>query len=82
MEKDCNSRTLKTPTVEATHLLNAMVESMADDRIDPQDVLFVLGEAVIRFLIASAEILDCEPKEMVKVFAEGLANAEIGYNED
>lgn len=69
--------TAEKPTDKAVSVVKALIDAMVESGVDPEEVLPVLGEAVIRFLVPMAETMGYGRKEIVKVFGDGLATAEI-----
>ena len=72
--------TITEPTEKADEVAKAIGIMMKQVGVQPDEVLPVLGEAVIRFLTAVANVMGYEPIELVKVFGEGLYTAELEYN--
>jgi hypothetical protein len=71
---------INEPTVKAQFVVNYILKAFKDADVKPEEVLPVLGEAVIRLLTSVAEVSGYEPIEMVKVFGEGIYTAELEYN--
>ena len=69
--------TVEKSTNKAVSIVKALIYAMLESGVEPEEVLPVLGEAVIRFLIPMAETMGYDRKEIVKVFGQGLATAEI-----
>jgi len=67
------------PTETAVDLSLAIYKIMRDNDVQPEDVLPVLGEAVIRFLVPLASKFGCNEKELVKLFGKGLIEAEFDF---
>ena len=70
---------IEGPTDKATVVLEVITDSMESAGVEPEEVMPVLGEAVIRFLYCVAEVAGYEPMEIVKAFGEGSATAELEY---
>ena len=73
--------TVEKPTDKAVVVVKALVDAMVESGVEFEEVLPVLGEAVIRFLVPMAETMGYGRKEIVKVFGEGLATAEIDLDD-
>jgi len=70
---------IESPTGVGVELSEQIFETMAKNEVRPDEVLALLGDGVARFLMMVAEPLGYEKKEIVKVFGEGLVNAEIEF---
>ena len=72
------------PTEKAEALMKSIGITMETYCVQPDEVLPVLGEAVIRFLTVMANVIECDPLELVKSFGEGIYKAELEFykNED
>ena len=84
MKKQKNNNGTTTYEIESqtgvgVELSEQIFDTMANSQVQPDEVLATLGEAVVRFLMMVAEPLGYEKKEIVKVFGEGLTNAEIEF---
>lgn len=58
-------------------LCETIVEKCTEMNVRPSDVLTVLGGGVIHFIMKISDITGHDGKKMVKIFADGLANAKI-----
>ena len=74
--------TIDSPSDLGGVISESIFKEMADNEVLPDEVLPILGEAVVRFLMMVAEPLGYEKKEIVKVFGEGLVGADIELNEE
>lgn len=80
--ENCTTYTIDSPSDLGGVISESIFKAMADNRVMPDEVLPILGESVVRFLMMVAEPLGYEKKEIVKVFGEGLATAEIELHEN
>ena len=78
---DTKSITLTKPTEKAEKLIDAIIDCCAENKVQPEETLYVLGEAVIRLLVGISSMLGYEQEEIVQVFGEGLINAELEFND-
>lgn len=58
-------------------LLDVIVENCKEMDVQPDEVLEVVGTAVANLLTTIAPMYGCSPQKMLKVFANGIANAEL-----
>ena len=63
-------------------LRNAILECMMKQNVAPNNVLEVLAGGCVHALVPLAVPLGYEEKEITKVFAEGLLNAKIEFNDE
>lgn len=65
------------PTEKAAKVKDAIIRSMRLADVKPEEVLPVLGEAVIEFLDVVANAVGVDPVELVHCFGDGIYNAQI-----
>lgn len=71
--------TVEEPTVAGIEIAEKITTIMIEYSVAPDYVLGVLGEGVIRFLAAWAEMRGYRKQELVNIFGDGLANAELEF---
>ena len=71
---DCH---IDGPTEKAAIVRDAIIYAMTDMKVNGDEVLPVLGEAVIEFLIVIAKACDEDELELIKCFGEGIVTAEV-----
>ena len=71
---DCH---IDGPTEKAAIVRDAIIYAMKETNVDGDEVLPVLGEAVIEFLIVIAKACDEDELELIKCFGEGIVTAEV-----
>ena len=71
---DCH---IDGPTEKAAIVRDAIIYAMKEMNVDDDEVLPVLGEAVIEFLIVIAKVCDEDELELIKCFGEGIVTAEV-----
>lgn len=86
MEKKKNegstTYTIESPSKAGMKIANQIFSTMAKNEVEPDEILPILGEAVVRFLATIAEPLGYEKEELVHAFGDGIANAEIEFKEE
>lgn len=80
--EDYTSYTINEPTIKAKAVIDYLVTGMQVSQVAPKEIMPVLGETVIRFLITVADICGYDKKDIVKSFGEGIMNAQIEFNEE
>lgn len=75
--EDSTTYTIESRTEVSKEISSHIFQTMIDNKVKTDEVLPLLGDAVANFLMSIAMQLGYEEKEIVKVFGEGLANAEI-----
>ena len=65
------------PTEKAAIVRDAIFYAMTEMKVNGDEVLPVLGEAVVEFLIVIAKACDEDELELIKCFGEGLVTAEV-----
>ena len=65
------------PTEKAAIVRDAIFYAMKEMNVNGDEVLPVLGEAVVEFLIAIAKACDENELELIKCFGEGIVTAEV-----
>ena len=75
--KDGIEYTIEGPTKAAQDLKNEIIKSMAASRVKGDEVLPVLGEAVIEVLITISNIVGDDPMGLIKCFGEAIYTAEL-----
>ena len=71
---DCH---IDGPTEKAAIVRDAIIYAMKEMKVNGDEVLPVLGEAVIEFLIVIAKACDEDEMELIKCFGEGIVTAEV-----
>lgn len=69
------------PTEKAAQVKDAIIRSMRLADVKAEEVLPVLGEAVIEFLEVIANAVGEDPVELVHCFGEGIYNAQLELKE-
>lgn len=65
------------PTEKAAQVKDAIIRSMRLADVKAEEVLPVLGEAVIEFLEVVANAVGADPVELVHCFGDGIYNAQM-----
>jgi hypothetical protein len=65
------------PTEKAAIVRDAIFYAMKEMNVNGDEVLPVLGEAVVEFLIAIARACDENELELIRCFGEGIVTAEV-----
>ena len=65
------------PTEKAAIVRDAIIYAMQEMKVESEEVLPVLGEAVIEFLIVIAKACDEDELELIKDFGEGIVTAQV-----
>jgi hypothetical protein len=65
------------PTEKAAIVRDAIIYAMTEMKVNGDEVLPVLGEAVIEFLIVIAKACDEDELELIKDFGEGIVTAQV-----
>jgi len=66
------------PTEKAAIVRDAIIHAMTEMKVEGDEVLPVLGEAVIEFLIVIAKACGIEDElELIKDFGEGIVTAQV-----
>jgi hypothetical protein len=65
------------PTEKAAIVRDAIIYAMQEMKVESDEVLPVLGEAVIEFLIVIAKACDEDEMELIKDFGEGIVTAQV-----
>ena len=65
------------PTEKAAIVRDAIIYAMQEMKVESDEVLPVLGEAVIEFLIVIAKACDEDELELIKCFGEGIVTAQV-----
>lgn len=71
---DCH---IDGPTEKAAIVRDAIIYAMTEMKVNGDEVLPVLGEAVIEFLIVIAKACDEDELELIKDFGEGIVTAQV-----
>ena len=71
---DCH---IDGPTEKAAVVRDAIIYAMTEMNVNGDEVLPVLGEAVIEFLIVIAKACDEDELELIKSFGEGIVTAQV-----
>lgn len=77
--KEMRSRTVNAPTPTALKIARSILGVMVEDDVNPEEVLFVLGESIVNVLIPLAEPLGYDKEEIVRIFGEGLCSSKIEF---
>ena len=79
IEKDDDGMTchIDGETAKAAAVRDAIIRTMRDTGVDGDEVLPVLGEAVIEFLIVIAKACGEDELELIKSFGEGIYTAQV-----
>ena len=77
--EDSTTYTIESPSEIGLQIAEGIFKTMADNNTQPGDVLPVLGEAVVRFLVMIAEPIGYDRNEIVNIFGEGIVNAKIEF---
>lgn len=72
---------INEPTLKAAIVTDSILEAFKSAGVDAEEVLPVLGEAVIRLLSSIANLSGYEPLSLIKSFGEGIVTAEIEFME-
>ena len=62
---------------KASALLDTMIKKCKELDVQPNEVLEVVGTAVATMITTIAPMYGCTEKKMLRVFANGIANAEL-----
>lgn len=65
------------PTLKAAQVKDAIIRSMRLADVKPEEVLPVLGEAVIEFLVVIANVVGADAVELIHCFGDGIYNAQM-----
>ena len=65
------------PTEKAAIVRDAIIYAMTEMKVNGDEVLPVLGEAVVEFLIVIAKACDEDELELIRCFGEGIVTAEV-----
>lgn len=68
-------------TEVAQEISKAIICIMSEHNVKPHEILGVLGESVVNFLIIVSEPLGYDKLKIIKDFGQGLVDAEITLNE-
>ena len=68
-------------TAKAAAVRDAIIRTMRDTGVDGDEVLPVLGEAVIEFLIVIAKVCNEDELELIRSFGEGIYTAQVELKE-
>lgn len=79
--KDSVEYFIDKPTEKAAFVTKAIVDAFMKAKVDPEEVMPVLGEAIIQLLTHIANLSGYEPLSMIKSFGEGIVTAEIEFRE-
>ena len=79
--EDVETYIIEEPTEKSQVLLRAITDGIVQAGVQSDEVLPVLGEAVIRFLTCVAEVSGIEPLSLIKSFGEGIYTAELEFHE-
>ena len=73
---DCE---FQRPVIRALHTVvyAAIIYAMKEMKVNGDEVLPVLGEAVVEFLIVIAKACDEDELELIRCFGEGIVTAEV-----
>ena len=79
IEKDVDGMTchIDGETAKAAAVRDAIIRTMRDTGVDGDEVLPVLGEAVIEFLIVIAKACNEDELELIRSFGEGIYTAQV-----
>ena len=79
IEKDVDGMTchIDGETAKAAAVMDAIIRTMRDTGVDGDEVLPVLGEAVIEFLIVIAKACNEDELELIRSFGEGIYTAQV-----
>ena len=79
IEKDDDGMTchIDGETAKAAAVRDAIIRAMRDTGVDGDEVLPVLGEAVIEFLIVIAKACNEDELELIRSFGEGIYTAQV-----
>ena len=64
-------------TAKAAAVRDAIIRTMRDTGVDGDEVLPVLGEAIIEFLIVIAKACNEDELELIRSFGEGIYTARV-----
>ena len=71
---DCH---IDGPTEKAAIVRDAIIYAMTEMKVESDEVLPVLGEAVIEFLIVIAKACNEDELELIRSFGEGIYTAQV-----
>ena len=69
------------PTEVAQEIGKAIICIMSEHDVQPHEILGVLGESVVGFLVTIAEPLGYDKREIIKDFGESMIKADIKFKE-
>ena len=69
------------PTEKAAQVKEAIIRSMRLADVKAEEVLPVLGEAVIEFLVVIANVVGADAVELIHCFGDGIYNAQLELKE-
>ena len=72
---------INEPTVKAAFVTKAIVDAFMKAKVESEEVMPVLGEAIIHLLTHIANLSGYEPVSMIKSFGKGIVTAEIEFRE-
>lgn len=68
---------INEPTAKAEAVKDAIIAVMTKENVQPEEVLPVLGEAVIEFLVIMAKVTEVDELSLIKCFGEGIYTAQV-----
>lgn len=70
---------VSTPTEKGAAVRDAIINACKEHGVAPSEIFPVLGEAIIRILVISAQVLGYDEVSYVHNFGDGLANCELEF---
>lgn len=71
---------INEPTAKAEAIKEAIIAAMTKEQVQPEEVLPVLGEAVIEFLVVIANVTGVDELSLIKCFGEAIVTAQVELN--
>ena len=68
---------INEPMAKAEAVKGAIIAAMTKENVQPEEVLPVLGEAVIEFLVIIAKVTEVDELSLIKCFGEGIYTAQV-----
>lgn len=68
---------INEPTAKAEAVKDAIIAAMTKENVQPEEVLPVLGEAVIEFLVLMAKVTDVDELSLIKCFGNAIYTAQV-----
>ena len=69
------------PSEKAMAVRDAIIDACIEQNVYPEEIYPILGEAIVRLLTITAQILGYDEESYVHNFGEGLATCELEFKE-